>query len=272
VVPFTRGRLRSRPASAILEDVKKLVDRGVKEVTLLGQNVNSYMGECGTNFSQLLVLLAEKSNILRIRYTTSHPKDFTEELCQVHRDYKEKICDYIHLPVQSGNSEVLHRMNRVYTREDYLKKIEMIYKYVPSVSLSSDFIVGFPGETEEQFLDTLSLIQDVKYESLYAFKYSPRPFTKAARFGDQVPEEVMQDRLDRLLQLHRTLSFKECQKYVGDIVEVLVDKSDSKGSVSGRSSQNKITHFQGSEELIGQIVKVRIEKSHPQTLHGVRVY
>lgn len=273
VVPFTRGRLRSRPASDIVKDVTKLVEKGVKEVTLLGQNVNSYMGECGTNFANLLKKLSDDTDILRIRYITSHPKDFTEELCQVHRDYREKVCDYIHLPVQSGNTEVLHRMNRVYSREEYMKKIEMIYKYVPSASLSSDFIVGFPGETEEQFLDTLSIIKEARYETLYAFKYSPRPFTKAARFTDAVPEHVMDDRLTRLLAFYRETAFELSQAHVGKTVQVLVEKENSTlpGGMTGRSTQNKVVHFNGTPDLIGKLVDVKVTTAFPQTFHGDRI-
>ncbi len=273
VVPFTRGRLRSRPLNDIVKDVKTLVSRGVKEVTLLGQNVNSYMDEEKVNFAQLLKTLAEDTDIQRIRYITSHPKDFTEELCQISQKYQTKICDYIHLPAQSGNSEVLNRMNRVYTREEYLAKVDMIRSYLPEVSLSTDLIVGFPGETEKQFEDTLSLLDVVKYESLYAFTFSPRPFTKAARYTDQVADDVKSKRLSKLFERQREIAFPLALRYEGKVLDVLVESKNrqSDKGVMGRSTQNKICHFQGSQDLIGKTVKMAVHKAFPQTLHGEMV-
>lgn len=275
VVPFTRGRLRSRPANDIVEDIKKLTLRGVKEVTLLGQNVNSYHGECGTTFAELLMKLADDTQIERIRYTTSHPKDFNEDLMKVHRDYREKVCDYIHLPVQSGSTDVLHKMNRVYTREQYIDKVKMILDHVPGVSLSTDLIVGFPGETEEEFNQTLTLLDEVEYESIYAFKYSPRPFTKAARWGDQIPEEVKSDRLDRLFKKHKEQIFNNCSRYVGQDFKILIEKADEKypGVVTGRNTRNQLVHVTNAtttpdKEWIGKTVEVKIEKARPQTLYA----
>lgn len=270
VVPFTRGRLRSRPLNDIVTDIKNLTGRGVKEVTLLGQNVNSYLDEAGVNFAHLLKTLAEDTDIQRIRYVTSHPKDFSEELCQISQKYRAKICDYIHLPAQSGNTEVLNRMNRVYTREEYLAKVEMIKNYIPDVSLSTDLIVGFPGETEEQFQDTLSLLSEVQYESLYAFMYSPRPFTKAARYPDQIADDVKSNRLTRLFERQREIAFPLSTKYEGKVIEVLVESKDRQipDGVMGRSTQNKICHFKGSGDLIGKTVKMSVQKAYPQTLHG----
>lgn len=275
VVPFTRGRLRSRPAQDIVNDIKKLTARGVKEVTLLGQNVNSYHGDCGTTFAELLMKLADDTDIERIRYTTSHPKDFNEDLMKVHRDYREKVCDYIHLPVQSGSTEVLHKMNRVYSREQYIEKVKKILDYVPDVSLSTDLIVGFPGETEEEFQMTMSLLDEVEYESIYAFKYSPRPFTKAARWGDQIPEDVKSDRLDRLLKKHREQIFNSCSRYVGRDFKVLIEKADPKyaGVVTGRNTRNQLVHVTNAtstpdQELVGKTISVTIEKARPQTLYA----
>lgn len=270
VVPFTRGRLRSRPLKDIVNDVKVLVKRGVKEVTLLGQNVNSYMSECETNFAHLLRVLAEDTDIQRIRYTTSHPKDFTQELVDISARYRSKICDYVHLPVQSGSTKVLSEMNRVYTREEYLDKVKMIQEGIPGVSLSTDIIVGFPNESEDEFLETLSLLDVVSYESLYAFKYSPRPFTKAAKFGDQVPEDIKSDRLTRLLQKHRELAFEMAKTYENKTLDVLVEDVDKIKSnlLMGRTTQNKVVHFEGSSELIGQTLPIRINKAYPQTLWG----
>jgi len=277
VVPYTRGRERSRPFKHLVDDVNKLVQRGVKEVTLLGQNVNSYECETGVNFAQLMKGLCEETDIQRIRYSTSHPKDFTDELIEISRDYKEKICEYIHLPVQSGNSRVLETMNRGYTREHYLKIVEKIFKELPEVSFSTDLIVGFPGETNEEFEETLSLMDEVQYEGVYAFKYSPRPFTKAARFEDQVPEEEKKERLQRLFEKHEKISWNLCERYQDKVVSVLVEEQDSTtGAYKGRNTQNKVTHFmpfddsEKNGELVGKTVDVKVYKAFPLTLRAKR--
>jgi tRNA-2-methylthio-N6-dimethylallyladenosine synthase len=278
VVPYTRGRERSRPYKHLVDDINKLVGRGVKEVTLLGQNVNSYRCETGVNFANLLKGLCQDTDIERIRYTTSHPKDFSDELIEISRDFKDKICEYIHLPVQSGSSEVLERMNRGYTREHYLNITEKIFKELPNVSLSTDIIVGFPGETNEQFEETLSLLDEVPYESIYAFKYSPRPFTKAARFEDQVSEEEKKERLSRLFEKHEEIAWKLSEKYQDQVVQVLVESQDPEsGAYKGRNVQNKVVHFmpfdqqEDSGQLIGKTVDVKIYKAFPSTLRGERL-
>lgn len=270
VVPFTRGRERSRSLQEIVKDVQSLVARGVKEVTLLGQNVNSYRSECGANFAKLLQTLAEDTDIQRIRYTTSHPKDFNQELVDISQKYRAKICDYIHLPVQSGNSEILARMNRGYTREEYLDKVRMIREGIPGVVLTTDIIVGFPGETEDQFQDTVSLLAEVRYDNIYAFKYSPRPFTKAARYPDQITDEEKQRRLEVLLDLQRDISFELAKDYDGKIVEVLVEsETELKGQLQGRTTQNKLVYFYGEpDRLIGQTVPVKVLKAFPNVLRG----
>jgi tRNA-2-methylthio-N6-dimethylallyladenosine synthase len=273
VVPFTRGRERSRPLVQLIDDIQKLVKRGVREVTLLGQNVNSYRSECGANFAHLLRAVAEDTDILRIRYTTSHPKDFNQELVDISQRYRRKICDYVHLPVQSGNTEVLHRMNRGYSREEYIEKARMILQGIPGVALSTDIIVGFPGETEEQFEDTMSLFEEIPYESLYAFKYSPRPFTKAARFVEQIDEKEKSRRLNHLLAVHKDIGFGLAQRYAGKVVPVLVEEFDKEGGTwSGRTSQNKIVHFTcgdvANKAVEGSIVDVRVTRVTPQTLRG----
>ena len=204
VVPYTRGRERSRPVAHLIDDINTLVKRGVKEVTLLGQNVNSYTCETGLGFSDLLKSICEKTDIQRVRYSTSHPKDFTDDLIEISKEYKEKICEHIHLPVQSGSSKVLERMNRGYTRERYLKITEKIFKALPDVALTTDIIVGFPGETEDQFNETITLLDEVPFENIFAFRYSPRPFTKAAKFDDQIEESVQKERLQRLFDKHET--------------------------------------------------------------------
>lgn len=269
VVPFTRGRERSRNLKELVADVKGLVARGVKEVTLLGQNVNSYKSECGTNFAQLMKTLAEDTDIKRIRYTTSHPKDFDQELVDISQKYREKICDYIHLPAQSGNTEVLARMNRGYSREEYLDKVRMIREAIPGVVLSTDIIVGFPGETEAQFEDTYTLLEQVRYDNIYAFKYSPRPFTKAARWPDQISDEEKQRRLQRLIDIQRDISFDLAKDYDNKTFDVLVDaKTDVEGQLQGRTTHNKLVFFYGPENLIGQIVPLKVLKAFPNVLRA----
>ena len=269
IVPFTRGRERSRPLAHLIEDVRRLVARGTREVTLLGQNVNSYESDCGTNFAQLMATLARETDVERIRYTTSHPKDFTDELIDVMAEHGDKIMEYIHLPVQSGNTEVLSRMNRGYTRDEYLRKVDAIFARMPHAVLSTDLIVGFPGETDAQFEDTMSLLRRVPYETLFAFNYSPRPMTKAARFGDQVPEEVKFARLHHLLEVHRGIAFDLVKKYVGQTLAVLIERHDAAtGRVVGRSTQNKSVYLTGGPELIGRTVNVRINEAAPLVLHG----
>jgi tRNA-2-methylthio-N6-dimethylallyladenosine synthase len=273
VVPYTRGRERSRPVDDILLDIRTLIQRGVKEVTLLGQNVNSYE-HAEVNFGKLLERVVLETDIERIRFTTSHPKDFNRELVEILARHRNKLCDYIHLPFQSGNTQVLARMNRVYTREEYLAKVKMIQEYIPEVSLSTDIIVGFPGETEEQFIDTMTLLSEVPFETIYAFKYSPRPFTKAAQFTDQVDEDVKSERLQRLFEHHREIAFKLVEKYVGQVLPVLVEKTESRDAtlISGRTTQNKIVHFVGSKDLVGQTVPVRITRAFPVNFRGELVH
>ena len=269
VVPFTRGRERSRSLKELIQDVRTLVAKGVREVTLLGQNVNSYESDCGADFGQLLKALCEDTDISRIRYTTSHPKDFDQELVDISQKYRSKICDYIHLPAQSGNSEVLKRMNRGYTREEYLDKVRMIREGIPGVVLSTDIIVGFPGETAEQFEDTHRLIEDVRYENIYAFKYSPRPFTKAARFEDQVPEEEKSRRLTQLLETQRRISFELALPFEGQTYDVLFEsKSKTEGQIQGRTTHNKLVYSYGSDALIGSVAPVKVLKAFPTVLRG----
>ena len=266
VVPFTRGRLRCRDEKEIIKDIQNLTERGVKEVTLLGQNVNSY--QSGVSFAGLLDLICRETDVMRVRYTTSHPKDFDYDLVEIMAKWRPRICDYVHLPVQSGSSEVLERMNRGYTRTQYIQKAQMIQEALPGVALSTDIIVGFPGETQIQYEETLSLLDEVPYESLFAFQYSPRPFTKATRWKDHIPKEEKAIRLQRLLKKHEELSFALAKRYKGQIKEVLVESVNAAGG-RGRSSENKVVHFAGGEaSLVGQVVQVQVERAHPHTLHG----
>lgn len=268
VVPFTRGRERSRKMSELIGDINNLTKRGVKEVTLLGQNVNSYHSDCGADFGQLLKTVATDTDVQRIRYTTSHPKDFNQELVDISQQHREKICDYIHLPVQCGSSEVLDRMNRGYTREDYLKKVEMIKKAIPGVALSTDIIVGFPGETEAQFEDTLTLLEEVEYDGIYAFKYSPRPFTKAARWEDHLSEKEKSERLERVFSLQRPISLRLAKQNIGATYEVLVEEQEEDGAVLGRNTQNRKVKFYGEGIKPGDLVNVTITEARPSLLTG----
>ena len=274
VVPFTRGRERSRILKELVQDVQVLAKRGVKEVTLLGQNVNSYRSDCGGNFAQLLKTLSEDTDIKRIRYTTSHPKDFDQELVDISQKYRSKICDYIHLPVQSGSTELLKRMNRGYSREQYFEKVEMIRQGIPGVVLTTDLIVGFPGETEAQFEETMSLVREVGYDNLYPFKYSPRPFTKAARYEDQIPEAEKQRRLEALIKLQKEVSFELAKSYDGLELEVLVEgRAEVEGQMKGRTTHNKLVYFYlpthlTPESLSGEMVQVKVLKAFPNVLRS----
>jgi len=268
VVPYTRGREKSRPLSHVIMDVRNLVARGAKEVTLLGQNVNSYKSEDGSDFADLLAKVATDTDIQRIRYTTSHPKDFNEKLMHVMADHQNKICEYVHLPFQSGNSRILNLMNRGYTREEYIAKINLMKKYIPNLVLSTDIIVGFPGETEAEFQDTMSMVQEVEFETIFAFMYSPRPFTKAAKMDGQVEEAVKNERLNRLFDAHEKMAFELVKKYEGRTLDVLVENVQANGKVFGRSTQNKSVHFLGTESLVGKTVPVKITQAFPNNMRG----
>lgn len=269
IVPYTRGRERSRKPEDIVKEVKSLVADGVKEITLLGQNVNSYKGEGDVDFADLLHMLNEIDGLHRIRFMTSHPKDLSDKLIEAYRDC-DKLCSYFHLPVQSGNNNILKRMNRRYTREDYLELVKKLRAVREDIGISTDIIVGFPGETEEEFEDTLSLVKEVCYDSAFTFLYSIRKGTPAEKYGDQIPEEVKHDRFNRLVEEVNRCSAEQNAKFVGKTAEVLVEgPSKTNGSnLTGRSSQNKIVNFEGDESLIGEIVKVKITESNTFSLTG----
>lgn len=277
VVPFTRGREKSRPLKDLVQDVRNLVKRGVKEISLLGQNVNSYTSNCGARFSKLLQTVAEETDIKRIRYTTSHPKDFDYELACIMQKYRSKICDHVHLPVQSGNSDVLKLMNRGYTREEYIEKAKMIFETIPGVSFTTDIIVGFPTEEQKHIDDTYSLFEEVDFDAVFAYKYSQRPFTKAAIWEDQVSEIEKSTRLAKLFAVHKSLAINNCKKYENKIVEVLVEDLNSETKIlRGRSTQNRSLKFtaEGKDlaNLVSSIVKVKIIEASPQSLKGVLVH
>lgn len=274
IVPFTRGVEKSRPLKDLITDVKNLASRGVKEISLLGQNVNSYKSSCGAGFAKLLQAVAEDTNIKRIRYTTSHPKDFDYNLACVMQKYKSKICDHVHLPVQSGNSKILKLMNRGYSRQEYIDKAKMICEVIPGVSLSTDIIVGFPGETESQIQDTYSLFTEVDFDSVFAYKYSSRPFTKAAIWKDQVSEIEKSARLKQLFKIHKALALDNCKKYINTTTKVLIEDIDLKNNfLKGRSTQNRtvkiINKDKNIKNLVSKIVKVKIIEAGPQSLKGV---
>lgn len=272
IVPYTRGRERSRRPEDILAEIKRLVDDGVKEITLLGQNVNSYKGEGGVDFADLLRMINEVDGIERIRFMTSHPKDLSDRLIDVYRDC-DKVCSFFHLPVQSGNDNILKRMNRRYTADDYMELVRKLREARPDISLTTDIIVGFPGETEEEFEDTLKLVEAVNFDSAFTFMYSKRKGTPAAEYDDQIPEEIKHDRFDRLVKTVNRCAADRNARFVGQITPVLVEgvsKSDE-GCVTGRNPQNKIVNFPGDASLTGTIVNVKISEAGTFSLVGKMV-
>lgn len=263
IVPYVRGREKSRPVEDIVDEIKRLTETGVVEVCLLGQNVNSYGKGLDGNvtFASLLREIEKIDGLQRIRFMTPHPKDLSDEVIEVMANSK-KICRHIHLPAQSGSSNILKKMNRNYTREDYLALVDKIKTAMPDISITTDLIVGFPGETEEDFEDTLSLVKEVGYSSTFTFQYSKRTGTPAATFEDQVPEEVMTERFNRLLETVKESS--GCNDDLsGKTMDVLVEGKNEKleGYLSGRLSNNMLVHFKGDEDLIGKIIDVHIDES-----------
>ena len=272
IVPYVRGREQSRPGCEIIEEVKNLAEGGVKEIFLLGQNVNGYgkglKGEL--TFPGLLRQIDEIDGIERIRFTTSHPKDLSEDLIQAYSRLS-KLCKHIHLPFQSGSNKILRSMHRGYTRESYLEKIDRLRERCPSIALTADVIVGFPGEEEEDFKKTLDLMEKVRFDDLFSFKYSPRKGTHAAEFEDRVEEKVKQDRLSILQEIQREITFQKNQALVGSVEEVLVEgqSKQSDRDVTGRTRSNKIVNVEGDiQSLTGKLVPVRITKAFPHSVRG----
>ncbi len=274
IVPYVRGREHSRRPEEITAEIEGLVKDGVKEVMLLGQNVNSYGRglQPAVNFSELLRRVEKIDGLERIRFMTSHPKDLSDELIATMKSSK-KICRHLHLPLQSGSDEILRRMNRHYTKEKYLELALRIKAEIPDISLTTDIIVGFPGETEEDFQETLDVVRKVRYDSAFTFIYSPRTGTPAASMPDQVPKDVAQERLNRLIELVQQIARQECAKDTGKVMDALVEEEEShhEGLVTGRLSNNIMVHFPGSAELIGQIVPVRLLESRGFYYMGERV-
>lgn len=268
IVPYTRGREKSRAPEAIVAEVKGLVADGVKEIMLLGQNVNSYDGN-GTSFAELLKMLNDVDGLERIRFMTSNPKDLSDELIEAFA-VCDKLCRNLHLPIQSGSNRVLKRMNRKYTREDYLKLIEKLRKTVPDITLSTDIIVGFPGETNEDFEETLSIVKEVEYDSAFTFIYSIRKGTPAEKFEDQIEESEKHRRFDLLVNAVNEISEKKNKAYQYRVEKVLVDgvSKNDKSTLTGRTDGFKLVNFAGKKELIGSIVDVKITDAKTFSLFG----
>lgn len=278
IVPYVRGRERSRSVDSIIEEIKSVINDGVIEVMLLGQNVNSYSGIASEKYSfvdnnkvtfpELLNEVCKIEGLKRVRFMTSHPKDLSDELIEVVKNNKN-VCRHIHLPVQSGSDEILKAMNRKYDRKSYLNVIKKIRDNIEDVGITTDIIVGFPGETEKDFEDTLSLINEVSYDSVFTFEYSKRTGTKAAEMDNQVPESVVKERFSRLLKTVELNSGKNTDKYVGRVMDVLVEDLDKvSGKLTGRLSNNYLVHFEGDKSLLGKIVNVKLLKSYKFYFEG----
>ena len=271
IVPFTRGRERSRSVESVVEEVKKAVDQGFVEITLLGQNVNSYNFE-GKSFSDLLLAVSDINGVKRIRYTSPHPQDINVELLEVMASRKN-ICNYVHFPMQSGSNEVLKRMNRTYTREHFYDMAMKIREVMPNCGLSTDIIVGFPGETDEQFRETLDLMEAIKFNSAFTFKYSPRPYTKAEQFSDHISEDIKKARLDEMLILQRKHTLKLNQNMVGTFQQVLIEKESKKSNLhwAGRTDSNEWVIIEKNNSNIKDIVPVEISDATGVILHGKEI-
>ncbi len=272
VVPYTRGPEISRPVGDILDECRELIARGIVEINLLGQNVNAYVGtgpgDEEWDFAMLLYAVAALDGLKRLRYMTSHPIDVTPGMIEAFAEIPQ-LMPYLHLPVQTGSDRILKAMHRGHNREQYLQTIRDLRAVCPKLAFSSDFIVGYPGETDEEFEETLSLVREVHYDSAFCFKYSPRPGTPAAKVEDSVPEAVKDERLQRLLELTRAQTATSMQAQLGKTIEVLVEKAGrSPADMQGRSADFRIVHFKGQPRLIGQVVPVRITEAYGQSLRG----
>ena len=279
VVPFTRGKERSRTSDSVLAEARQMADLGYTEIQLLGQNVNSYKDPAGKpggkkTFAELLAAVGEVPGIRRVRFTTSHPRDFGRDIIDA-IDAVPALCDHVHLPVQSGSNRVLNAMQRLYTREQYLERIAWMKAAKRDISITSDMIVGFPGETEEDFADTLSLLDKVGYDSVFTFKYSPRPNTPSLALEDAIPDEEKARRLEVLMTRQKEIQIIRYKKYIGAISEVMVEgKNEARGQWIGRTSQNKTLNFtapNSSAPKVGTYVSVRATVSFPNSLLGEMV-
>jgi tRNA-2-methylthio-N6-dimethylallyladenosine synthase len=272
VVPYTRGPELSRPVNDVLDECRKLLQKGAVEINLLGQNVNGYRGDGPDSeewdFTMLLYAVAELEGLKRLRFITSHPMEMTSELAVAFGELPQ-LMPFLHLPVQSGSDRILKEMHRGHTRDDYLRMIDELRKHCPDLALSSDFIVGYPGETDEDFAATIDLVERVGYDSSYCFKYSPRPGTPASKIEDDIPESVKDARLQTLLELIREQSRAATERQVGKTLDVLVEKEGKKvGDMQGRTPDFKIVHFRGQPRQIGQVMPVKIIEAYGQSLRG----
>jgi tRNA-2-methylthio-N6-dimethylallyladenosine synthase len=272
VVPYTRGKERSRTSESVLAEARRMADSGFTEIQLLGQNVNSYHDPLGKmSFAELLAAVGQVAGIRRVRFTTSHPRHFSKDIVEV-LDAVPTLCDHVHLPVQSGSSAILKAMNREYTREWYLERISWIKAAKRSLSMTTDIIVGFPGETEADFEDTATLLDAVGYDAIFAFKYSPRPNTPAITMADSIPDAVKVERLQRLLDRQRELQRISYERHLGEVMEVMVEGHNrQRGQVIGRSSQNKTVNFTTAQPILpapGAYLPVRITQTFPNSLVG----
>jgi len=275
VVPYTRGKERSRASASVLAEARRMAEAGFTEVQLLGQNVNSYRDPSGKmTFAELLTAVGQIAGIRRVRFTTSHPRDFTRDIVQA-IDSMPTLCDHVHLPVQSGSTAVLKAMGREYTREWYLERMAWIKAAKREISMTSDIIVGFPGETERDLEDTASLLEEVGYDAIFAFKYSPRPNTPAIGMADSIPDEEKSRRLQVLLDLQKEIQRKGYARHLGQVMEVMVEgHNPARGQVVGRSSQNKTVNFTVAQPILpamGSYRPVRITQTFPNSLAGVAV-
>lgn len=271
IVPYARGREVSRSPESILEEIKTLANKGYKEVTLLGQNVNSYGKNLDTacSFPDLLRMINKVDGIERIRFLTSHPKDLSDDLIDAMAEC-DKVCENLHLPFQAGSDRVLKAMNRKYTQEDYLNLVKKLKNKIPEITLSTDIIVGFPGETEEDFEETLKIVREVRYDQGFTFIYSKREGTKAATMDDQIPRDVSQKRFDRLIEEMYQIFYENNEKMLGETVEVLVEgpSKNNEDILTGRTRGYKLVHFEGPKDLIGKLVQVKINSHNSFSLSG----
>lgn len=271
VVPYTRGPERSRPGEHILSEIRRLASEGYQEVMLLGQTVNSWRDPSAGihSFAELLKSVAEVTGIRRVRFTSPHPSDFHPDIIEA-IESTPAVCNQVHLPVQSGSTPVLRRMKRDYTREEYLRRVAMIKSARREIAISTDIIVGFPGETQEAFEETLSLMEEVRYDQIFSFKYSARPGTEAFAFGDDIPEDEKGRRLSVLHEFQRKIQLNRNASLVGSEFEVFVEgrSQKSQDELMGRTSQNKIVNFAGSPDLLGQFAQVRVTHYFPNSLAG----
>jgi tRNA-2-methylthio-N6-dimethylallyladenosine synthase len=272
VVPYTRGKERSRTADSVMQEAKQMADLGYTEIQLLGQNVNSYRDPSGKKtFAELLLAIGELKGIKRVRFTTSHPRDFTKDIVDA-IDASDALCDHVHLPVQSGSSAVLKAMSREYTREWYLERMSWIKAAKRDISITSDMIVGFPGETDADFEQTLTMMDDVKYDAIFAFKFSPRPNTPAIHMADSIPDEVKMARLKVLNDRQREIQRNHYARHLGQTMDVMVESyNTARQQVVGRSSQNKTVNFTTTQPIlpaIGNYINVHITQTLPNCLVG----